>query len=216
MKVVVVAGGEADRRDAAELAGAELVIAADGGAHWLDNLGVPPDLVVGDLDSADPQLIARLEAAGVPVERHPVAKDASDAELAVARAMEAGADEVVILGGIGGERIDHELANLLLLADPRWRGRGLRLVRGGMTARAVVGGEELELAGLPGDLVTLLPLGGDAIGVRTDGLAYRLSGETLAAGGTRGLSNQVAGPGASVRLEAGTLLVIETQKEHPE
>lgn len=213
MKVVVVAGGEPDPRDASELADADLVIAADGGAHWLDGIGRRPDLLVGDLDSIEEALVAQLRAAGVPIERHPVAKDESDTELAVARAAAAGADEVVLLGGMAGDRLDHVLANLLLLTDSRWRALRLRAVRGGTTARCIAGGATANLHGAPGDLVTLLPVGGDATGVRTDGLAFPLTGERLSAGSTRGLSNEVARTGASVSLEGGTLLVIETEKE---
>lgn len=213
MKAVVVAGGEADRSDAAHLAGADLLIAADGGAEWLYDVGVTPHVVVGDLDSADPRLIERLETAGAQIERHPVEKEASDAELAVARSVQAGADEVLILGALGGPRIDHELANLMLLTGRRWRGHGLRIVRGPTSIRALIGGERLELGGALGDLVTLLPIEGDAAGVWTEGLRYPLSGETLSAGGTRGLSNEVALPPASVRVDAGSLLVIETRKE---
>ena len=213
VKVVVVAGGDAERGDAAHLAEGDLLIAADGGAQWLDEIGVTPHVVVGDLDSADPRLIERLEAAGVPIERHPVDKDASDAELAVARAVEAGADEVLILGALGGDRIDHEMANLLLLTAPRFRRHGLRLIRGSTSVRALAAGEELQLGSAPGDLVTLLPIAEDAAGVWTEGLRYQLSGETLKAGGTRGLSNEVALAPASVRVYAGSLLVIETRKE---
>lgn len=212
MKAVVVAGGDAERGDSAHLADADLLIAADGGAQWLDDVGATPTAVVGDLDSADPRLIERLEAVGVPIERHPVDKDASDAELAVAHAVQAGADEVLILGALGGPRIDHELANLLLLTARRWRGHGLRIVRGSTSIRPLIGGERLELGGAPGDLVTLLPILGDAAGVWTEGLRCPLSGETLTAGGTRGLSNEVALQPASVRIGTGSLLVIETRK----
>ena len=69
------------------------------------------------------------------------------------------------------------------------------------------------LTGLGGDLVTLLPLGGDAEGVRTEGLRYALDDETLAGGRTRGLSNEVVEPPASVSLKRGMLLIIETRKE---
>jgi thiamine pyrophosphokinase len=64
-----------------------------------------------------------------------------------------------------------------------------------------------------GDLVTLLPLGGDAGGVRTDGLHYPLDGEDLHVGRSRGLSNVVERAPASVSLDRGTLLVIETSGE---
>ena len=213
MKAIVVAGGDAAPEDAALLAGAEIVIAADSGAGWVASHGGVPDVVIGDMDSIDPALLERLTAQGVAIEAHPSEKDASDAELAVARAIAAGADEVVIVGGLRGERLDHELANLLLLADPRWEAIDLRIERAGTTVRCLKAGSRLELTGVAGDLVTLLPLGEDAVGVRTDGLRYELRDETLVAGRSRGLSNEVVEAPASVSLKSGTLLVIETRKE---
>lgn len=212
MKAVVVAGGETDPGDVAELVDADLVVAADGGAAWLDGLGRRPDLLVGDLDSVAPELVERLAAAGTPIERHPVAKEATDAELALERAVELGADRVAVVGTLGGERLDHELANLMLLADPRWRGRlaDLRLVRGGTRVRALHGGDELQLDAPAGTLVTLLPVGGDAAGVTTTGMLYPLNDEPLRFGRSRGLSNVVETTPASVLLASGALLVIET------
>ena len=213
MKAIVVAGGDAAPEDAGLLPGADIVIAADSGAGWVASRGAVPDVVIGDMDSIDPGLLERLTAEGALIEAHPVEKNASDAELAVTRAVAAGADEVVILGGLRGERLDHELANLLLLADPRWQGIDLRVERAGTTVRCLRSGDRAELTGGAGDLVTLLPLGGDAEGVRTDGLRYGLRDETLPAGRSRGLSNEVEMPPASVSLKSGTLLVIETRKE---
>jgi thiamine pyrophosphokinase len=207
----VVAGGDAASDDAAQLAGADLVVAADSGADWLARLGIRPDVVIGDMDSLEPSTLERLEADGVTIERHAPDKDASDAELAVERAIEAGADEVVIIGALGGDRLDHELANLLLLADAGRRGaqHDLRIVRGGTSVRALHGDGRLQLRGARGDLVTLLSVGGDADGVRTDGLRYPLDDQPLALGRSRGLSNLVETVPASVSLERGTLLVIE-------
>ena len=213
MKAIVVAGGDAAPEDAARLADADLVIAADSGAEWLDALGIRPDVLVGDMDSIDPGLLERLRNEGVTIERHPEDKDASDAELAVVRAVSDGAEDVVMVGALGGGRLDHELANLLLVADGRWRGHRLQIVRGATTARAAHGGEKLHLAGAVGDLVTLVSVNGDAWGVRTEGLRYPLAGESLGLGRSRGLSNQVDQPPASVSLERGTLLVIETRRE---
>jgi len=214
MRAVLVASGEADAADARWLADADRVVAVDGGTAWLASVGRRPDLVVGDLDSADPALIAALEADGVPIERQPVGKDASDTELAVTGLLAAAADEIVILGALAGPRLDHQLANLMLLADPQLSSvPDLRIVRGGTVVRAVHAGAGLALEGMPGDLVTLLPVGGDAVGVRTDGLRYPLNGETLSVGRSRGLSNVVVEPPASVSLEGGSLLVVETQQE---
>ena len=210
MKVVVVASGALDASDVAWLDGAGLVVAADGGAASLDRFGRRPDLVIGDLDSVDPALVARLETTGTRVDRHPTDKEASDTELAVDAACRAGGTQIVLLGAMGGERLDHELANLLLLADPALAGLDIRAVGDGTVVRALHAGRELPMDGAPGDLVTLLPVGGDAVGVTTDGLRWPLDAATLRMGRSRGLSNEVTRRPASVRISEGTLLVVET------
>ncbi len=213
MRVVVVASADLDPSDGAWLDGADLVIAADGGAGSLDRIGRLPDRLVGDLDSVEPGLAEGLAASGVVVERHPTDKDGSDTELAVEAALAAGATEVVLLGAFGGSRIDHELANLLLLADPALAGRSVRAVRATTQVRALSGGGKTDLDGGVGATVTLLPVGGDALGVTTEGLRWPLADATLGFGRSRGLSNEVVRTPASVRIERGTLLVIETARE---
>jgi thiamine pyrophosphokinase len=213
MRAVIVAAGDLHATDGRWLDGADLVVAADGGATSLDRLGRQPDRLVGDLDSVDPALVERLERAGTRVERHPVDKDASDAELALETALAAGATELVVLGAIGGERLDHELANLLLLTDASLAGLDLRAVRGPTTIRAVHAGQQVTLDGRPGDLVTLLPIGGDASGVTTRGLRWELADATLRAGRTRGLSNEAVGRAPSVSVGLGTLLVVEHRRQ---
>lgn len=213
MRAVIVASGDVAPDDARHLDGAALVVAADGGAATLDAFGRRPDLLIGDLDSVDPGLVDRLEAGGVRVEQHPTDKEASDTELAVSAAIDAGATEIVVLGALGGARLDHELANVLLLADPGLADRDIRIVRGPTTVRLVAGGGRLELEGSIGDLVTLLPVGGTARDVTTSGLRWPLDGASLAMGRSRGLSNEVSSTPASVSVGDGALLVIETTIE---
>jgi thiamine pyrophosphokinase len=95
-----------------------LVVAADGGARSAGRLGVTIDRWVGDGDSLGEDGIAGLIAAGVPLERTRRDKDESDTELAIGAALRLGADGVVIVGALGGPRIDHALANVGLLAMP--------------------------------------------------------------------------------------------------
>ena len=211
MRAIVVAGGSPDPSDATLLTDVDLLVAADNGAAWLMAAGRTPDLLVGDLDSVDPALVDELERAGVTVERHPAAKDASDLELAVEAAVSAGATTVTILAALGGPRLDHELANLLLLADPGWERRGVEvgIVRGATTVRALHGPGSATLIGGRGGGATLLPVGGDALGVATAGLRYPLHDEPLRLGRARGLSNVIETSPAHVRLAAGTLLIIE-------
>lgn len=210
MRVVVVASADLGATDARHLDAADLLIAADGGAASLDRTGRRPDVLVGDLDSIDEALVARLSEAGTRVERHPAAKDASDAELAVRLGIESGATDVVLAGAIGGVRLDHALANVLLLASGWLAGRDARLASGGTTVRVARGGDRVELGATTGDLVSLLPIGGDARGVTTSGLRWALDHATLPMGTTLGMSNEVVATPASVAVEAGLLLVVET------
>ncbi|MBO5573755.1 MAG: thiamine diphosphokinase, partial [Clostridium sp.] len=93
----------------------DVIIAADNGLRIVDQLGVRPNTVVGDLDTADPQLVGRYRLDGdIEFEIHPPEKDETDTELAVTKAVKLGCGRVDILGALGG-RIDHELANIQLL-----------------------------------------------------------------------------------------------------
>ena len=185
------------------------VVAADSGLHVAGSIGVQVNHLVGDLDSADPAEIDTAVAAGTSVDRYPVEKDATDLELALEAAIDRGAQHVVLVDG-GGDRLDHLLGNLLLLASPLFEGIQLQAYCG--TARILVArGEDppVMLGGMVGSLVTLLPVGGPARGIVTKRLRYRLSNEDLMPGSTRGVSNELAAHTASVELAEGTLLVIQ-------
>jgi len=188
---------------------ADLIIAADGGAAAALAQGWQPHLLVGDLDSAPPDVRARVEAAGAEVLQYPARKDETDTELALRIALERGAQEVYLLGALGG-RLDHTLANLLLLALPELQGVRVTILAGRQRAFAIR--HRAEIPGRPGDLVSLLPLGGDATGIWTAGLDYPLRGGTLRFGAARGISNVITQAPAEVRLEKGLLLAIVTQQ----
>lgn len=182
-----------------------MVLAADGGAAEALRLGWHVDVLIGDLDSVTAEDLEAVRAAGGAVERHPQDKDRTDLELALDRAAEMGATRVVVAGGDGG-RFDMVLANALLLASPRWAGLELDAVFG--RARMTVVRTRRELAGAPAAVVSLLALGGSAHGVRTEGLRWTLTGETLEPGSTRGISNEFTGTLAAVSVEHGVVVAV--------
>ena len=185
----------------------DLIIAADGGTRHALSLGVVPHVVIGDLDSISPDELAVVEAAGSQVVRHSPRKDETDLELALLHAARRGATEIVVLAALGG-RLDQTIANLLLLALPELRGLDVRVVEGPQTAFLIHGGHDgTRIEGRPGDTVSLIPLGGDAAGVTTHGLAYPLNDETLHFGPARGVSNIFEGETATVTLCKGLLWV---------
>jgi thiamine pyrophosphokinase len=185
---------------------AGLVLAADGGAGMLDRIGVRPDAVVGDFDSLDPAIAARLEAAGVELVRHPVRKDVTDGELAVEEALRRGAREVVLAGATGA--LDHTLGHLAILR--RLAGRGVRARLAGPTLSAVVlqAPSSVALAAAHGTRVSLVPLGGDAT-VTLTGLDYPLDRGVLPADACLGIGNHVGRDGeARVIVHTGVVAVL--------
>ena len=212
MRAVIVAGGDADPGDLEHLLPGDLLIAADGGAGALIAAGRRPAVLVGDLDSVPGTLADQLAADGVVIERHPEDKEASDLELALERAISDGARSILIIGAFGGARLDHALAAALLLADRRYLAIDIRARHRHSTVRVAHPERDVDLEGEVGDLVTLLPVAGDAQGVTTTGLRWPLSGATLSLGRSRGLSNEVVTSPASVMLKHGAMLVIETRR----
>ena len=210
MRAVVVAHGDVLPSDRAVIGEDDYIVAADGGAFALEGWKILPHLVVGDMDSLGDAGVERMARKGIAVAKFPAAKDESDLELALSQAIEVGATEIVLLGALGGDRLDHETANLLLLADPGYEGVRLEARRGALRIRPLRGEGSLSLAGPVGGLVTLLPVNGDAEGVTTQGLRFPLRDETLLFGRARGLSNEVASLPAIVTVRKGSLLVFET------
>ncbi len=190
------------------IARADLIVAADGGAASAVAHGWWPHLLVGDLDSAPPELQAEVLEHGGRILRYPARKDETDTELAMRAALEWGAEEIVLIGATG-DRLDHTLANVLLLALPEAAEVRLTILAG--KQRLFLIRDATEICGRPGDLVSLLPIGGDASGIWTTGLEYPLRGETLPLGTPRGVSNVLCEARATVRVEKGLLLAIVTE-----
>ena len=190
--------------------GLAFVVAADGGARHAAGLGVRLDRWVGDGDSLPAAALEELRAAGIPVELVTAEKDETDTELALRAALDAGATDVVILGAFGGPRLDHALANAGLLAHSSLAGRRAQLLDRGSRVRLLRGPATLALDGRAGDLVSLIPFGTDAEGVTTDGLRYPLRRETLVLGTARGVSNVRIGEHATLAVESGAVLIVET------
>lgn len=176
----------------------ELVIAADGGYLRCRELGITPDIILGDFDSAplpdSPALV------------FPAHKDDTDCMLALREGVERGCTDFLLLGCTGG-RLDHTIAaiqSVNWLAD-----RGLHGVLLDEQHRITVmnGGESLTLwQGC--DYFSLFALGDCCTGVTLEGAAYPLDDYTLTNDFPLGVSNKVEGGSCRVSLKSGRLLVI--------
>jgi len=209
LRAVIFANGRfaGTARERALVGSDDLLIAADGGARSCLALGLTPHVVVGDFDSLKPKEREALQQAGAQMIAHPARKDHTDLELALLHALQQGATDFLILGGLG-QRWDQTLANLLLPANPAFTKVRITLVDGYQDVHLLTSGGTLTIDGKPGDILSLIPLSEYADGVRTEGLEYPLRDEALTFGSTRGVSNSLLGQQALIHLQQGLLLCV--------
>ena len=206
-RIIIFANGELPDLTKARslLRTGDTVICADGGTRHALDLGLSPDLIIGDLDSTDTGTIQKFKDSGVTVESFPRDKNETDLELAIQRAVELRPEKIIILAALGG-RLDQTLANIALLTDPRLVNIEFRLDDG--VEEILLCRDQSEVHGGSGDLLSLIPWQGAVSGIQTTGLKWALRNETLYPDKTRGISNEMTSETASVSIESGLLLVV--------
>jgi len=205
MRAIIIANGIIEDPEGARalLRPADTIIAADGGAAHCRRLGITPALIVGDMDSLNPEDALYWSQQGVQFIRHDRRKDETDLELALLRAQGLGRKEALVLGGLGGHW-DQTFANLLLPAYHLLEELRVTFWHNGLWIYLVRNRRDIQ--GKAGQTVSLIPIGGDVQGVSTQGLEWQLEDETLTFGATRGVSNVLAADTATVQVKKGFLL----------
>ena len=183
----------------------DYIICADGGTRHALALDLKPDLIIGDMDSAEREQLRKLKVAGVSIELFPHDKNETDLELAINQAIELNPNQIVIVAALGG-RLDQTLANILLLTDLRLSQLDIRLDDG--IEEIFLCREQAQVYGKSGDIVSLIPWGGAVAEVQTMNLKWPLRKETLYPDKTRGISNEMLGESASVSIGSGSLLIV--------
>jgi len=211
-RIVLFANGELHNPNAilSTLDEEDTLVAVDGGLRFMIHLGLVPDLIIGDLDSADPEDVKHYAGQGVEVRKFPRDKNETDLELALSAALEMDPSSILVVAALGG-RLDQSLANLFLLTRPDLSGLNVRLVDGEQEVFLVQG--EAFITGQTGQRVSLIPLCSLAKGIQTSGLKFPLKNETLYPDKTRGISNEMASDTARIALREGILLCIHKINE---
>ena len=211
MKAVLFAG--ADIGDYtfchAYLQDADIIICCDGGVRHTKALGIQTQYIVGDFDSAPPEILEEYRRQGIVMRQVPTHKNETDMQLGMLLALELGATELILLGGIG-DRLDHTLANAHLL---------LYLLKQGVKAVLVNEKNRVELIdhattlhGKAGDLVSIIPLSMVVRGVTLEGLEYPLVHYDLAMDDALiAVSNVMLADTATVTIADGYLFVMQTR-----
>lgn len=188
------------------------IIGCDGGTQHAIDLGLTPHVILGDMDSVSDELKKKLEDKKVKLIQFPTKKDNTDAELALMYAIKQGCNEI-ILTGILGTRIDHMLATIHMLANPKFKNIYLRIIEGNQNMYIVR--KSIKITGKKGDIASLIPLNGNSTGITTKNLAYTLQGETLQGWQTLGISNVMTKNTATISLANGVLLVVHQESVLP-
>jgi len=205
--VILAGGGTALPHTSVPTPG--VVIAADSGLHLAGPLGLRVDLIVGDLDSADPALVFSAVADGASIIRYDTDKDATDLDLALEEARRLGGGRVVVVGGVEGDRLDHLLAAAELLGSERYADLDIEWWTEAGTVFITRGGVSID--GAAGDLLSIIPVSAP-VTVSVSGVRWPLTEAILEHGSTRGVSNEIVTPPAEVTVSAGTAFVVHTRR----
>lgn len=197
-RCIIFCGGEFDRLHDS-LAPDDLVIAADKGLAYTQQLGIRPHVILGDFDS--------LGYIPAGAEVFPVEKDDTDAMLAVRRGLDAGCSEFILYGALDGDRVDHTVANfqlLVYLADRSANGT----LAGIRQCATVIKNGSIAFPGEYTGNLSVFCIGADARGVTIRGAKYGAENICLTGSFPLGVSNSFTGSSVEISVEDGRLLVI--------
>lgn len=184
------------------------VIAADSGIELAQKHGVKVDCLIGDMDSASEEAIEKAQKDGVEIFLFNRDKDLTDFELAIEEAKKYDADELIIIGG-GGQRTDHLISNLAVLAGETTAQYKVGAYFENEIIKVCRENQPYELELEVGTQFSLVPINGKAIGVTSTGTKWDLTDATLEPSSALGISNTALADKITVQITGGTLLVFQ-------
>ena len=206
MRAYIYTGGAVDPAYITEHPkGEDLLIAADGGWKNAELMGERPTVLLGDLDSLGEGNVPR----NVELIRVPAEKDLTDTQLAVELALQRGAREIVIIGGLSG-RLDHTLSNLAILQHLEALHVRCVINDGFNRARFLRNGSTL-LGRSAYPYLSLLAADPVVKGVDAEGVKYPLKNAKLRRDHQYAVSNEMTGNCALLSVKKGGLYMIESR-----
>lgn len=181
----------------------DFLVACDAGYRNAQALGVVPDLIVGDFDSAPQPPILHEHTIVLP---H--VKDDTDTHFAARWLWEHGCQRVTFLGALGGKRFEHTIANLHTALFLAKQGVEVLLADAYSELRILCPGQPLVLDRAEWTYLSLFPLDGALTGVEERGVFYPLTQATLTPDYPLGVSNEFTAPQAVLSCRTGHGLVV--------
>lgn len=204
MRAFIYTGGAINKANITEHPKSDdLKIAADSGYKNSLELGEKVDVLLGDFDSYTDKMPEGIEVLKVPAE-----KDFTDTQMAVKEALERGADELVIIGGLGG-RLDHTLSNISILSE-LWKIRVHTVMTDGFNRVRYLNSSSTLVPRSHFKYVSVIALSEKLKGVSIEGCKYPLDNATLLKANQYAVSNEILGNCALISLKKGECLIIES------
>lgn len=182
-----------------------LIICCDGGVRHLQQTGIKPDVIIGDMDSIDPEKLASYSEQGIKIIKYPANKDFTDTKLALDYAINLNPAAIYIWAALGG-RLDHTLSNVFLLIKGKDASIKTYLIDEYCQAFLINGNVTFNKSA--GQTVSLIALSPQVEGITLRGFQYPLDGAALSMGESRTVSNIINEDDAKISVRSGNLLVI--------
>lgn len=190
----------------------DVLVGVDGGTELLVTAGLSPHVVIGDFDSLPPAAVSELKSAQVPVIEYPREKDYTDLELALLYTL-GRPERRVALVTCGAGRPDHTYANMLLVADRRFREKQVEVHDGSFRWLILHGPATTELEPSPGHLLSIVPVSDQVSGLSIRGARWELDDAIVERGSTRCVSNELAERRCHVSIRSGSAIVLIGREE---
>lgn len=189
----------------------DCLIAVDKGLEVLYSLGIIPNHIVGDFDSVSANVLNYYQLKpDICIHSYCPEKDATDTEIAITLAIHLKSSHISILGAIG-TRMDHTLANLHLLTLPLKSNIPCQLLNETNKIQLLNSSITLTKENAFGKYVSIIPLTTWVKGLTLSGFKYPLSNYSLSIGNSLGISNEIVEPIATISLQEGLLLLIQSK-----
>ena len=202
MRKCIIVGAGAFHKNKWNYEKEDYVIAADGGYEHLKRIGIVPDMLIGDMDSIKQEY----DNPKVDIKKLPREKDDTDMLAAIKEGLAAGYKEFAIYGALGGERMDHSIANIQCLLY--LHNHGAKGVLYGVNDRIeLLCNDKIYYPATMKGMLSVFAFGGDAKGVNEHGLKYLLRDAVVKMEFPIGISNEFIGQESMIEVKDGKLLL---------
>lgn len=206
MSALIIGSGSDISRDMLEpeKLNIEYVICADGGLEKVENLQLIPNSIIGDLDSVDDIVLKKYLDMNIELKKYSAEKNYTDMELAIEYAIKKGFNDIILIGATG-LRLDHTVANIMLIERYYKKGIHIKVIDNNNCIQIVT--NNMEINNKRNYFVSIVPITDSIEGISLMGFKYPLDSVDVKRGSTLCISNQITSEKGNILLDKGAALV---------